>query len=225
MNVSQIASLFRSYTDEPDATFLTDADVSTYLAQGYNQFRSFVSAIDPSIYTETADLVFNDTDSYQLAGGAVSLLGGTITAGKNRLVQIQSLINVTGSVQGIGVIYQAVTSINALDQALDAYFLEGTTLRLDRNLTGTLRITYTPEQSSTLWSNVAAATHVDDLVMFHDMIALYAYAQYAIRDNAQNAPLLSQLASREFALSDYLSRRVFTGPQYVSETLSSYMDN
>jgi hypothetical protein len=225
MNVSQIASLFRSYTDEPDATFLTDADVSIYLAQGYNQFRSFVSAIDPSIYTETADLVFSSTDTYNLAGGAVSLLGATITAGKNRLMQIQNLVNVTGGTEGIGVIYQAVTSISALDQASNAYFLEGTSIRLDRNLTGTLRITYTPEQSTTLWSNVAATTHVDDLVMFHDMIALYAYAQYAIRDNAQNAPLVAQLGAREFALADYLTRRVFTGPQYVSETLSSYMDN
>ena len=225
MNVSQIASLFRSYTDEPDATFLTDANVSTYLTQGYNQFRSFVSSIDPSIYTETADLVFNGTDSYNLSGGTVSLLGNVISVGKNRLVQIQSLVNVTGGVEGIGVIYEAVTSISALDQASNAYFLEGTTIRLDRNLTGTLRITYTPEQSPTLWSNVAATTFVDDLVMFHDMIALYAYAQYAIRDNAQNAPLIAQLTAREFALADYLSRRVFTGPQYVSETLSSYMDN
>ncbi len=225
MNVSQIASLFRSYTDEPDATFLTDSDVSTYLAQGYNQFRSFVSAVDPSIYTETADLVFSATDTYNLDGGAVSLLGGTITAGKNRLIQIQSLINVTGGTEGIGVIYQAVTSISALDQAVNAYVLEGTTIRLDRDLTGTLRITYTPEQPSTLWSNVLATTHVDDLVMFHDMIALYAYAQYAIRDNAQNAPLMAQLNAREYSLAEYLARRVFSGPQYISETLSSYMDN
>jgi len=225
VNVSEIAALFRSYTDEPDTTFLTASDVSTYLVQGYNQFRSFVSAIDPSIYVEKADLVFSSTDEYDLDGGTISLLGATITVGYNRLMQIQSLSNVTGGVAGIGTIYQPVTSLSALDEAAGAYFLRGSVIKLDSNLTGTLRIRYTPEQPSTLWSNPAATTYVDDLTMFHDMIALYAYAQYAIRDNAQNAPLVLQLRAREFALSEYLSRRVFGGPQYVSETLSSYLDN
>lgn len=225
MDVSQIAALFRSYADEPDTTFLTASDVSTYLTQGYGQFRSFVSAIDPSIYVEKADLTFTDTDEYDLATGAIALLGATITVGYNRLMQIQTLSNVTGGITGIGTIYEAVTSLPALDQAANAYLLRGTVLKLDRNMTGTMRLRYTPEQLSTLWSNLSATTYVDDLVMFHDMIALYAYAQYAIRDNAQNNPLTTQLQTREYAFAEYLNRRVFNGPQYVSETLSSYLDN
>ena len=138
---------------------------------------------------------------------------------------MQSLVDVTAGTESIGVIYEAVTSLSALDQAINAYILDGTKIRLDRRMTGTMRLTYTPEQPSTLWSNLAATTHIDDMVMFHDMIALYAYAQYAIRDNAQNQPLIAQLRDREFAFIDYLSRRVFTGPQYVSETLASYLDN
>jgi hypothetical protein len=225
MNVSEVATLFRGYTDEPDTTFLTDADVSTYLTQGYNEFRTFVSALDPMTYSAKADLVWSDTDEYDLATGAIALLGGTITGGYERLMQIHTLVDITNTSGGVGVIFEPVTSLSALDQASRGYMLSGSVIRLDRKFTGTLRLKYMPEQSATLWSNLAAATYIDDLTMFHDLIALYAYAQYAIRDAAQSPPVMAQINKREFQLVDYVTRRVLHAPQYVGETLASYQGN
>ena len=224
MNVSEVATLFRSYTDEPDATFLTDADVSTYLTQGYNELRSFVMAVNPSIYTASADLVFTAADSYDLTTGAIQLLGATITVGYDRLMQIQTLADVSSTGTTVGTIFEPVADLSALDEAVHAYMLEGSTIRLDSKYTATLRLKYVPEQSARLWSNLAATTYIDDLTMYHDMIALYAYSQYAIRDSAQSAQVVLQLRHRESQLVDYIAHRVFHGPQYVSKTLASYLD-
>lgn len=49
MNTFQIAQLFRNYCDEPDQSFLTNADVALYCKLAYDEFRQYVDSIDPHI--------------------------------------------------------------------------------------------------------------------------------------------------------------------------------
>ena len=60
--------------------------------------------------------------------------------------------------------------------------------------------------------------------MFHDIIALLAYKQYAIRDANVNQPLMMQLGMRLRELEAYMNRRNFEGVQYVKRTSDSYED-
>ncbi len=56
MTVAELVSKFRQYIDEPDQTFVSDADVNTYLDDGYREFRNMVCDINPVIYNVTADI-------------------------------------------------------------------------------------------------------------------------------------------------------------------------
>jgi hypothetical protein len=63
---------------------------------------------------------------------------------------------------------------------------------------------------------------VDTLGPFHDLIALYAYKQYAIRDNAINQAWQMQLSVREVDFRQYLSSPNYEANQYVNQDWSSY---
>ena len=56
--------MFRSFADESDNTFLTDAQVQEYLIQGHREYRNIVNAIDPGIYltSKTFTITSNTQD-------------------------------------------------------------------------------------------------------------------------------------------------------------------
>ena len=57
-----------------------------------------------------------------------------------------------------------------------------------------------------------AGSFIDDLVMFHDLIALLACKHYMIKDFATNPVLIGQMEMRIKALNEYLSTgRNFSG--------------
>jgi hypothetical protein len=66
-----------------------------------------------------------------------------------------------------------------------------------------------------------AGQFIDDLDAFHDMIALYAYKQYAIADAATSEQIVGQLRIREGELIDYLSNRNTAGANYVQNVTSN----
>jgi hypothetical protein len=77
-------------------------------------------------------------------------------------------------------------------------------------------------QPSQSWSGVitqATAVNINDnFQQWHDMIALFAYAQYAILDAANNAQVLNQLAQRKAEFKEYLQQRNYGSVQYVAQT-------
>ena len=196
MIVSQIVALFRAYCDEPDATFLTDADVTSYLREGYDEFRRKVSVLDPYVYAIDVDITVS-ADSYDLADVANT--------------------NNIGSYQ-----YKGTSSFKGLINSYRTYLLMGTKLLFSENVGQTLTLSYIPEQNIT-WT--AASTDLpDNLTQFHDMIALYATKQYQIRDAAINNPLMMQLQQRERDLEAYVVTRNIDGPHYIQRTIGSYED-
>ena len=68
MNAPDVKALFQSYIDEPDGTFITSANINTYLDAGYNEFRLRVSEYNNDFYARQVVISVNGTDSYDLSG-------------------------------------------------------------------------------------------------------------------------------------------------------------
>ena len=219
MNTAEVFSLFKQYADEPDATWLTDADIQIYLDRGYEEFRRIVIQQDPYIYYETVTLDFT-SDEYDLAdpASAVRILGSSIPVGTKRLEYLTG-VHAANSSNKIIWTYQIVPNYRALHSVAQSAMLIGSKLKLSGNRTGKVLVEYVPEVDID-WT--LATGFIDDLTMFHDVIALLAYKQYAIRDGAVNQPLMMQLATRINNLMEYIVERNNNASHYVSRVMNTY---
>lgn len=220
MTTAEIASLFVQYTDEADQTFLSSADIVTFLNLAYNQFRSIVSEEDNYFYANIVTLPpISSTQQYDLALAAnpVRILGATPTAAKMyRLLRVG-----LDNGQNIGLsTYYLMPSRSSVDVNgdINRYMLRGSVLFFSSTTPLNVNIEYLP-YPTTLFSTAnitGAGVFLDDLDAFHDIIALLAYRHYAIKDFASNPVLEGQLQDRVQQLKDYLSSgRSFTARSFV----------
>lgn len=212
MTPAQVAAKFRQYIDEPDQTFVSDADVETYLDDGYREFRNMVCDINPMIYNTTADITLSSARTHDLAAVAPKLLGAdAISPGPmvrlNAIRRVDTDGNVTQRLE-------AVSNVQALDVVPSSYYLANTVLRFSSSLTGSYKIDYVPQGDIT-WTGGSPSAFIDNLTSFHDLIALLAYRQYAIIDGAESEPVLRQAATRMKEFQEYLQARAFDGYDYV----------
>lgn len=219
--VANVTSLFRAYTDEPDLSFLTNVDVQTYLGVGYNEFRQKVTSIAPATYAIDVTITPSGT-SYNLETGAVSILGPPPIT-NTRMVRLLSVRNSTPDIDPL--IWSGVSSKRALQTSNRGYYLEGKLLHFSADVSRSLKLQYVPE-STVNWANNAPTSteYIDDLVEFHDIIALLAYKQYAIRNASTSEQIQRQLSTRMRDLESTLTRRNFDGPHYVARTEETYED-
>ena len=216
MTPAEVTTKFRQYIDEPDQTFVSDADVETYLDDGYREFRNMVCDINPMIYNVTEQMTFTNERTHNLStstADAKSLLGVSPTGSNGRMVRLNSInkVNADGNVTQR---LEAVSNVQALDVVPGSYYLANTILRFSSKLTGTYDVNYVPEVSLT-WTGGGASTFIDNLTPFHDLIPLLAYRQYAIVDGAESEPILRQTATRLKEFQEYLQARAFDGYDYV----------
>lgn len=216
MYVDQVAALFRQYIDEPDRTFVTDADVATYLSQGYAEFRRTVMEVDNNRYVHRVTVPFGAGLTYDLAdvANAVVIMGaGPLTdprleralqlwtqdAAGNRLWQYMPVGNIEDLEQGQAG-YAGLMSLS-----VSRYMLDGTVLRISANPNQSIILRYVPA-STVDWTRQTSGDNewIDDLEPFHDLIALKAYAQYAIRDAAESPEVMRQVMERDGALRSFL---------------------
>jgi hypothetical protein len=227
VNVAEIVNLFRQYTDEPDTTWLTDADVELYMERGYDDFRNRILSLDANTYQARVTITLTNQNVYDLAGGngePITLFGATPTN-----TRMMKLVNVftqdpnTGTQQIVIEDWKLVNNFRALHSSFRTIFISGTELFLSDTYTGTLTLVYTPE-STVDWSQFPAPANefVDNFSMYHDLIALLAYDHYAIRDNTENAVLLRRRTERLRELEEYMSDRLNESVQYVERTDFSF---
>ena len=76
MLTNAMAALLRLYTDEPDQAFQDDANIALWLELAYNDFRSIVTEIDPTVYARSEDFNVASSNTLSLA----SITGATVTA-------------------------------------------------------------------------------------------------------------------------------------------------
>ena len=215
MTGAELKALFNEYCDETDETFLTSANVTTYLKIGYREFRNFINQHDPFAYATTADITPGAVSEYDLsaAANAVRLLGSNRTQyGMSRLLKI-------GAVDGsdstkINWYLQGVQSRQALQDNESSYFLQGSTVFFSNDLASNLvlRFFYVPMSDLDV-----TVTFIDDFEEWHDIIAMMAYKHYAIRDAADNVVLVNALNARLAQFAEYLQAgRVVEMNNFVS---------
>ena len=220
--VENVTDLFRAYTDEPDLSFLTNVDTQTSLEIAYNEFRQKATGMAPGIFATNVTIAPNGS-TYNLSTAAVSILGAAPT--NTRMARLLSVRDSTPALSASAPLWLGVSSRRALQVARRAYYLEGQVLEFSVTVTGNLILQYVPE-STVNWANNTAGSNefIDDLVEFHDIIALMAYAQYAIRDSSTSEQIQRQIASRLREMESTIARRNFAGPHYVARTDYSYED-
>ena len=212
MTPAEVATKFRFYIDEPDQTFVSDADVEIFLDDGYREFRNLVCDINPMIYNAIQEVTLSGVNSFDMVTGTPSFLGASPTATAGRLIRLNEFnqVNTDGD---ITVRFSGLTNPTSLDVVGSSYYLAGTKLMFSRKLTGTFQVNYVPEGDIT-WTGTPT-TYLDDLAAFHDLIPLLAHRQYAIIDGAENEPLLRQAANRFAKFKEYLQARAHDGGDYV----------
>jgi len=203
VQVDEVGALLTSYCDEDDTTFLTSGNVQTYLEIAYRRFRAVVQRHDPYFYATRVNISVANADSYDLGTGAVILLGSGVLTGA-RLVHLVGVERVDAS-GNWAYDYKPAADFDELRLLDNGYLLRGSVLHFSLRQTATVRLVYVPAPAVD-WSKLSSSDteFIDDLEPYHDLIALYAYAHYAIRDGAGNPQVDALLARREAELIRYL---------------------
>lgn len=199
MKVEALKSLFRSYTDESDTSFLSTADVELYLELGYNRFRKMVNSVDEMRYAEYSDIAITG-DSHDLNG---VLLGEAATTKMQTLLSVNRMVNDKPAEAFSPVSRQAELYHYGRKRGgstAPKYILVGRSVMFDRDVNSTVRFTYIPYHGVSWTLN----SYVDDLEEFHDLIPMLGYYNYAIRDGVSNQALSVALAERKMELRESL---------------------
>ena len=204
MLVSEVATAFRVYMDEPDKTFVNDAQVELWLARAYDDFRAIVTEIDPFVYSRSQVYSISNARTLDLSTSVPAILGSTAT---NRLYQLINIYQIESTALPDNVLGTLEPSVSASStySGRANYTLRGAELLFPAEVTMSIRIDYIPEPA-VIWTGLGAV-YIDDLTRFHDIIAMLACLQYAIVDAAANPELNTQLSRRIEQLRAYLESR------------------
>lgn len=226
MYVTEVAQLFREYTNEYDKTYLKDTQLQRYLRSGYDEFRRVVANYDPNVFS--ASVTINPTNSlrYDLSTGTTRILGSNPNFPS--MQRLTKVLSVNTANNGYKWSYTGVKDEEELMQGYTTpvYMLVGNELVFSRPTTDTIKIIYVPAGSKPRnpngvdWTKSAPADteFIDDLDEFHDMIALYAYAQYAAREASDNVQVEKLLGRRIGSLQQYL----FNGRDHTGNSGHTY---
>ena len=227
MTVTEVVTLFRQYIDEPDQTFVTDAMVASMLGAAYNEFRWFVSEMDNNVYTYEVTITNTNSSTYDLLNGAVKVFGTDANLTHPRLMKVVALHSVTNTL--INTPLESVTGPQSLARIFGGYYLDGTTLKFSELRSGDLLLRYSPQYvaagaaaATAGYVDWSAGTFIDNLSMFHDLIALLAAKQYFIMDGAVNEMAMAQMQMRQEELKRYLTSRGLDGSQYVQRVFTGF---
>jgi hypothetical protein len=217
MTIQQIARLFRQFVDEPNKTFLTDTDVSLYLQIGYDQFREIATQIDPKTFAEplvslalTTETQIDLSANPIITGGPQPILGNFAFTNDRGALHITDVVQtqVLGDLTTITQILRAAGSYNDLYVpdllAAPCYYLQNTLMFFSGAPSANYTILGVKQVSNSFWTNLNATTTPDDLVIYHDLIPLLAYRNYAIRDGALAQATEAQLAQRKAEFMEYI---------------------
>ena len=226
MIVSAAKTLFRDYVDDPDATFLTDAQVIQYLNFGLRDWLSVVRVMGPATMMKSVILSSASVPDSSYTGQPASA-----KPFRNSLDLSDKALEYPGKVANtplMGSKLHGVTLMTGpIDQILNiSYIVSGNNQRLDRCIplpssaqlpwASSVRnytldkyllqfagpppencvIDYFP-RPATDFSVAGDEIESADLEQFHELIVLYATRRYAIRDGVVSQPIEGMLQVQE----------------------------
>jgi hypothetical protein len=200
--VKDVATYLRQLIDEPDGTFVTDAMLQSWMEIGHTQYYQLVTGQNPERFVASTNIAVSGT-SFDLNGVLVG------SAAPARMLNILRIAKVAPN----GLVSYLLRGTNSLEQLQSpsgfgaAFTMQGTTLYFSAELNDTYRLDYIPMPTID-WSKFAPADNefIDDLVQFHDMIALYAAEQYFAADAQPNPMIGALLGARSAAFTSYVAR-------------------
>ena len=205
-----VADYFRLIIDENDATFIDDATVSKFLEIGYDEFVQAVSDIDPNFYIATQTYTLAGVTELDLATAVPTIMGPTVAAPARQVSQILRIVQLDTS----GVPTNIYTPVYSYEQLITPgtlyparFMLQGTLLKFSGQINATIRIEYIP-LSNVDWTqiNVGDNEYIDEMLAFHDLIALFAAKHYFMMDTADNTSTLRQIQKRLQDVNDFVER-------------------
>jgi len=167
-------------------------------------------------YTYRVTVAGNSGAAPGPTGTGSAIVDGTVTwAFLPRAQRLTRVVQVDASGQLLSVL-QPTNSFESLGQSSWNYgtnsacrwWLDGKTLRFNTPFTGTVQIWYVP-QPSIKWASAIVApadVYVDDLSQYHDIIALLAAQQYAIKEGQSNNKLDQQLRNRVAKMEEFFAK-------------------
>jgi len=238
--VKDVATLFRSYCNEPDGTFLEDSHVALYLGQGFEEFRQLVSDLDADNFLQRVEVTdVGGVSFYDLSdtGNAVVLVGpdanltetDAITGQPLRLTRLVRVgrPNSDDANAYPARILSPAPSQEALYQDHGGaaiwggsngpdYHFDGRVLRFRAGGYTQVYLDVLP-MATVDWTKTAAldTEYVSEMHQFHDLIALFAFKHYAIRDGEVNDNLNAAFQMRMSQLENHVRFRTAFGSQYI----------
>lgn len=225
MNARQIADLTRAYLDDPDEVFLSQSRLALFLDLAYNEFRQRTPQEIWEVMYAPAALTGQATIDLSAA-----MFGATPTTGKRcqRITRVLLVDAVTGLLQCILEPASSFESLSPVQSSASGAFvaygarwwLDGHILRFSAPMAGNIQIWYMPDSTVNWSAGIApgANVYIDDLVQFHDIIALLAAGHYSAADGAIQA---SVKIKKDERLNDmqafYAQSRSGQGSRYVRE--------
>lgn len=214
MYVVDVYNLFRSYIDESDSTFISDAQAQLALRSAYDTVREKIAQLSPFSVLERQSYTLNNATSLSFSVNLPRILGKTVDAPRLlRLVGVYFLnpttMEITQEVQGVGTLqelYSEGIGATGLRRGQAMYCFIKDALFFAGPVTQTVGVFYVPYPSKPEnltgidWSKIAPADteYIDDFPQFHKLIALTAAKEYyAIRDGGDNPQLLRELSAIE----------------------------
>jgi len=215
-----VADYFRKIIDDSDTTFVSNTDVAQWLEIGYEEFVQAVSDIDPNFFLVTQEYTLSNVDELDLAAVASPIMGASVASPQRQLAQIIRIVQLDGS-SNVKNVYTPVYSYEQLITPGVLYparfMLQNTLLKFSGTINATIRIEYIPIQNID-WSQISTGDneYIDELLQFHDLIALFAAKSYFMVDAAENDATLRQIKTRLQHLNDFVERgRLRNANRYV----------
>lgn len=214
MYVEEAAALFRTWVDERDETFLTPANVATFLKLAYSELRNKWSQVDTGAFETIVDFQVTNARVYDFADPAspVRLLGNP--AGGLTGPRLQRICEIVQPAPGAWpydpVTWVGVQNLTQLSQTTAVYMFSGTKLYFAQDINYLFRMRYIGEPTGPDWTKQAVGDNeiIDDNEQWHDLIPLLAAQRYSVADQGTNQQLQAMLATRlqEFQHFIYLGR-------------------
>jgi hypothetical protein len=228
VNAAQIGQYMRRLVDDPGIVRLPYSLQATMLGIAYDEFRNLAPS---EVWERAYNSAMVNSAALDLTGILFySALGvAPTTALASRLTRVCMVDPTTGAVLGT---FTPKASWEQLGQSPgsstigtvfwyggQSCWLDGQILRFSYPINGTVQIWYLPTDTiDWLASLQSGAGFVDNLVQWHDIIALLAAEQYYITQAQLNPALESQLRRRTDKMMEFfaLSRTGKAG-KYVSD--------